>query len=286
MMTDRLFGSVEQREGAISEGETTFEFLRRGGRPEAVEVRDHIESWFHPIPRKNRIGLKKRLQDKNFHTFMSACFELQLHHILLQLGCKVAIERTFNGSDKTVDFHVVRDRQEFYLEATVCGLTKDFLNCSNNEYLAVARLREALTDDLLLHSDLHLQAEGELKATLGKELVAPFRQLLRDHSAETVSRLIGQYGHGYWTFHWRIPNPPIVKFECGGWVLTGWLATPVASNGLGSSCGTGEKRCLRLGGNNKKFSALQGEALEGDQASPRLAGGHTDIHNCNKCLCA
>ena len=237
-MTAPLFDPVDQREGAILVGETTFEFIQRGARPEAVAVRGHLESWFRAIPLERRASLKKRLQEKDFHSFMSVYFELQVHQFLRRQGCRVEIEPKYPfNANATVDFYAINDKQQFYLEATVCGLSKDFLNYSNNEFLAVNKLREALKNEQLLHSDLHLEAEGELKRTLGKEVIAPFAQLLRNHSAGTVAKVIDQYGPGYWTYHWRVPNPPIATFECNGWVLSGWLAPPIASDDIGQVVG-------------------------------------------------
>ena len=238
-MADQLFDRVAQRAGEISVGETTFEFLQRGGRPEAAKVRDCIESWYHPIPKNKRIGLRKRLKAKDFHTFMGAYFELQLHNFLFAASLRVAIEPDFPGSSGTVDFRVFDAEQEFYLEATVCGLKKSFLNFSNNEYHAVRTLRETLIRDSLLHSDLHLESEGELKGTPGKTIITPFRQLLLDHSPQSVSSVITRYGPAYWTYHWRVPNPPIAKYSHEGWDLTGWLAPPMSSDGLGRVVGPG-----------------------------------------------
>ncbi|MDE0332837.1 MAG: hypothetical protein OXL41_13320 [Nitrospinae bacterium] len=49
-MNDLLFQSVSQRKGLIKEGETTFQFLQRGGRGEAVQIRQWMEEWFQQFP--------------------------------------------------------------------------------------------------------------------------------------------------------------------------------------------------------------------------------------------
>lgn len=238
-MIDCLIEPVEQREGVVKVGESTFEFLRRGGRPEAIEVRENLESYFQAIPYEQRKGFKKRLQDKNFFNFMSACFELQLHQVLLRLGCDVVIEPQFAGCPKNVDFLATRDNQKFYLEATVCGLDKERFNCSDNEYFAVKRIRDELTLGCLLHSDLHLKAEGGLRNTLGRKVVEPFRKLFLKHSPDDIRRFVDQHGHEYWTYPWAFEDPPISEFECGTWKLIGWLAPPMASNGIGRVIGPG-----------------------------------------------
>lgn len=238
-MNNCLFDPVEQREGEGQVGESTFEFLRRGGRPEAIEIRKNVESWFQAVPCKKRRGFEKRLQDKDFSNFMGAYFELQLHQVLLRLGCDVRIEPDFVDCPKTVDFLAIHDDQEFCVEATVCGLDEERLNFSGNEHFAVKKIRDELTRRRLLHSDLHLQAEGELRKTLGRRAIEPFVKLLNEHSSDEVRRLVDQYGLGYVTYPWEFENPPIAKLECGDWKLIGCLAPPMASDGLGRVIGPG-----------------------------------------------
>ena len=113
------------------------------------------------------------------------------------------------------------------------------LNYSGNEHFAAKKIGDELTLQGLLHSDLHLQAEGELKSTLGRKIIEPFKKLLVEHSAEEVRRLVDQYGFDYSAHPWGIQNPPIAKFECGDWRLTGWLGPPLASDGFGRVIGPG-----------------------------------------------
>ena len=193
-MNGRLFDPVEQREGEGPVGESTFEFLRRGGRPEAIEIRKNVESWFQAVPCKKRRGFEKRLQDKDFSNFMGAYFELQFHQVLLRLGCNVRIEPDFVDCPKTVDSLAIHNNQEFCVEATVCGLDEERLNFSSNEYFAVKKIRDELTRQRLLHSDLHLQAEGELRRTLGWSAIKRFSDLLSDHSPDEVRRLVDKHG--------------------------------------------------------------------------------------------
>ncbi len=238
-MNDYLFDPVEQRAGEGGAGESTFDFLRRGARPEATEIRKNLESWFQAIPCEHRKGLERRLQDKNFCNFMGAYFELQLHQVLLRLGCDVTIEPQFVDCPKTVDFLAFHDDQRFRVEATLCGLDEERLNFSGNEYFVVRTIREELTRQRLLHSDLHLQAEGELSETLGRSAIKRFSVLLSEHSPDEVRRLVNQHGLGYVTYPWECQNPPIAKLECGDWKLVGWLAPPMASDGLGRVIGPG-----------------------------------------------
>ncbi|MDE0313562.1 MAG: hypothetical protein OXM61_01555, partial [Candidatus Poribacteria bacterium] len=69
-----LFESVEQAEGPIRQRETTFEFLQRGGRKEATEIREWLENWFRKIPPDIQSNLKGRLKG-NYQQFLGALFE-------------------------------------------------------------------------------------------------------------------------------------------------------------------------------------------------------------------
>ena len=42
-MNELLFKSVTQRQGRSAEGETTFQFLERGGRKETIAIRQWME---------------------------------------------------------------------------------------------------------------------------------------------------------------------------------------------------------------------------------------------------
>ena len=101
-MNESLFKAVPQSQGAIVNGETTFEFLQRGGRTEAIEIRQWIENWFQEYPEDHGDELSKRLQSKNFAKFMGAYFELQVFSVLRRLGCDVEIHPDFSGNAQEV----------------------------------------------------------------------------------------------------------------------------------------------------------------------------------------
>ena len=78
------------------------------------------------------------------------------------------------------------------------------------------------------HSDVWLSAKGELHRTLGKErVVRPFRELLKKYTADEVKRFYS--GHG---LAWA-QNHLSDSIEEGDWVLDGYLAPPMASDGRG-----------------------------------------------------
>ena len=93
--TESLFKAVPELQGAIMNGETTFEFLQRGGRTEAIEICQWIENWFRAYPDDHKDELRMRLQSKKFEEFMGAYFELQIFSGLRQLDCDVEVHPTF-----------------------------------------------------------------------------------------------------------------------------------------------------------------------------------------------
>lgn len=227
-MNEMLFKSVEQIWGPTTPRETTFEFLQRGGRKEAVEIRQWIESWFQAVPDNRKKGIEKRLKSKHFKQFLGAMFELEVHAIFRRPGCIIEIEPEL-PSGGTVDFRVINKEQEFYIEATVCGIGQGTLHSNENEQDAVKKLRKYLRKPL--HSNLWLLAKGELKKSLSKEIVKPFQDLLDKHSPEEVRNIHRQYGPqlGSWFLS--------TEFREGDWVLEGRLKPAVASSGAGQVWG-------------------------------------------------
>lgn len=224
-MNEQLFGQVEQREGPIAEREAPFDFLARGGRPEAVQICSWVEKWYQKFPADHRNELKKRLQSKNRSEFMSAYFELQVFALLCRRNCRIDIHPSFAGTEGTVDFHVASDKEEFYLEATVCGIDQGILHSNANEDDAVRKLKANLVNP---HSDLWLSAEGKLNQTLSKQRVLePFQRLLNRYTAGEVRRLCPGPG---WAHEQRQLSVSIVE---GNWRLEGCLASPIASDRRG-----------------------------------------------------
>jgi hypothetical protein len=224
-MNESLFKAVPQSQGTILDGETTFEFLQRGGRTEAIEIREWIEKWFREYPEDHAEELSKRLQSKHFAEFMGAYFELQVYSSLLRLGCNVAVHPSFAGTHGKVDFGVTHGKDSFYVEATVCGMGQGSLRSNANEEDAVRKIRRAIR---FPHSDVWLHAEGELLKTLGKpSLVGPVQELLDSCSPGAVLGLDE-------VPTWRRPQTSIQE---GDWKLDIFLARPIASDGKGRVIG-------------------------------------------------
>ena len=225
-----LFRPVPHELGPLDGKDTTFQRLERGARRRLIPIREWLERSFRGLPAASRPRLKQRLQSAKFAEFLSAYFELQVFTLLQRLGCSIEVEPTFPGTrGATVDFMARHGQDEFYVEATVCGLLKGELSSSANEQDAVDKIREGLKEP---HSDLWLRAEGELRTTLGKRhLLRPFQDLLATHAPDVVRTLHSRLGR-YEAEHYLSET-----IEEGGWKLTGRLDPPRASDGQGQVWG-------------------------------------------------
>ncbi len=217
-MKDMLFKSVEQKWGPATASETTFEFLQRGGRKEAVATRQWIESWFQAVPDDQKRDIEKRLKSKHFKQFLGAMFELEVHEIFKRLGCVIEIEPGLASSNGKVDFRILDKGKKFYIEATVCGIGQGTLCANENEQDAAEKLRKHLEHP---HSNLWLSATGDLCTTLSKRrVVEPFENLLNRYTADDVRKLYSESGQ-------EIARQSLtVEIREDGWVLRGYLCPP------------------------------------------------------------
>ena len=214
-MNELLFQPVDQCKGPAGTEESAFEFLERGGREEAIEIRQWMEEWFREFPYERKENLKRRLRSNNYGEFLGALFELQIHRIFRRLDCSVEVEPDFPGTDGTIDFLVINHRQKFYVEATVCGVGKGILHSNSNEQDAVQKIRAKMNSP---HSDIWLDAEGELRTTLGTEhVVKPFRDLLDRYTADEVRKIYSMCGQA------RAVRMLSTEIREGNWVLKGRL---------------------------------------------------------------
>ena len=181
-MESLLFPPVEQRLGSVVANETAFEFLARGDRSETIKIKEWMENCFQNFPEGHREELKRRVQLKDFSEFMGAYFELQVFSILRRcLKCHVDVHPYFPKTDGTVDFRATHAKDTFFVEATVCGINQGNFRSNANEEDAVRKIRESIE---FPHSDIWLEAKGELPKTLGrKRLTDPIRGLLNPNVA-------------------------------------------------------------------------------------------------------
>lgn len=206
-----LFEPVEQIKGPIKQRETTFEFLQRGGRKEAIEIREWIENWFGKIPHDIQPNLKGRLSG-DYQQFLGALFEIEIHEILRRLDHRVEFEPNIPGIEKQIDFFAQREKQGFYIEATVCGIGQGKVSGNANEDDVVEKIRNKLG---FMHSDIWLEATGKLKTSLGQKcVVRPFHDLLNRHTSDEIREIYLQRGE---------LGMPYVEIKKGGWILKGKL---------------------------------------------------------------
>ena len=210
---NRLFEPIVHRSGWIDLDESTFEFLARGGRQEASEIREWMEEEWSEIPCCRRKGLENRLRSKNFKQFIEAYFELQVHRLLRRLGLEIDIEPSLAGTAKTVDFRCTAHSTLFFVEATVSGMNR--LSANQN----LEDVRRKITKGVAHpHSHVDLEVEGRLERTLSRECVVdPILDLLNKWPADEVRRHESNRALG------SQACAPIAIVSEGAWKLTAKL---------------------------------------------------------------
>ena len=162
-----LFKPVPQWLGRGDPRETSYEFIQRGGRDEAVPIREWMETAFQKVACEHQYKLKKRLQSED--NFMGAAFELELHELLERQGCSFMFQPRIVGDE---DFCIWEKSCRYFIEATVAGYKQISFQSNPNESNFLFRLTKRLTDKLrAAQIELHLSAEGELRHTLPKSFV-------------------------------------------------------------------------------------------------------------------
>lgn len=189
-----LFADVEQGGGKIKHRETPFDWLQRCNRQAVLTRRQWIEGWFGELPCSKQDGIERRLK-KDSDKFQEALFEMQVHSILRRMGCSVAIEPDFPGTRNKIDFLAkdVRNDEAFYVEATVSGLGKSYLDEGPNEYDVVEKVRKAFPNPPV---NIRLaRKKGTLRKTLGaNQVVQPIRELLKAHTVSEIEEAYRLYG--------------------------------------------------------------------------------------------
>lgn len=114
------------RQGYGKYSETTWNYLNTSSRPEIVEIRNSLESWFSRYPDDEKERQRNRMIDNDERHFQSAFFELFLHELFLNLGCKLSIEPEMPNTDKKPDFFIeCPNGEKFFLEAVVATSKSD-----------------------------------------------------------------------------------------------------------------------------------------------------------------
>ena len=215
-----VFETKPVRRGPAAGNEKIHEFLEREGRPEAAPVRDWIEHWYGQLPSDKQRDIRGRMRSGDHHQFTSAYFELQMFAMLERMEYDITVEPRLADGRYNPDFLARREDEAFYVEATVCGQGAGGLRITTNEVDAVEKIRAAFKDEEVeIHSDLWLQAEGVLDRTLSRRRVSrPFIDLMRRTTAAGVQRSCESdpYRHEHGTQHREV-------FEFGAWRLEGVL---------------------------------------------------------------
>ena len=223
-----LFSPVTLTNTPIKPRESTFEFIQRDGRQYSIRLRRWIEEWYGDLPSISKESFKRRLTSKDQINFNSALFELQVHTLLRRLKCEVDIEPELPNSQQRLDFHATHTNERFNIEATVSGFGKGQLMSSRNEDDLVEKLRHAFPST---HSDVLLEAEGELRETLSAvPFVKRLRNLLSRFTADEVRSI---YVRG-WQDEFLCEEIPH-----GDWLLRAWLSPPVRESRDGRIIGPG-----------------------------------------------
>ena len=229
-----VFDRKPVRRGPAIGNEAIHEFLEREGRPEAAPIRDWIEHWYGQLPPSKQPDIRGRLRSGDIRQFTSAYFELQMLAMLRNAGHEVTVEPTLADGQYNPDFLAQLGDERFYLEATVCGQGAGQLRGTRNEEDAVEKIRAAFEDASVdLHSDLWLEAEGDLNRSLPKTKIArPFIDLLNRTTAVEVeeSYRLKPYCHQYRRAYGA-------GFKCDGWTLQGILEPKLRNDAAGQVWG-------------------------------------------------
>ena len=225
-----VFNIKPVRRGRWMERERIHEFLEREGRPEAAPIRDWIEHWYGQLPREKQADIRGRLRSGETDRFTEAYFELQMFGLLKTSRHEVCVEPALSSGRYKPDFLATCGGRAFYLEATVCGQgdhNAGDLRATANESDAVEKIKSALQEEQVhMHSDLWLEAEGNLDRTLSKrEIGRPFIDLLKRTSARGVEQCLDS----------GLSIQEV--FNCGDWSLRGVLDPKILKGAVGDVWG-------------------------------------------------
>lgn len=218
-----LFDNIQRGESNFgSYSEPNFVFLNRTSRFEFTKIRDLLEVWFEHYPPNEQSEFRSRFRSSNNFQHQAAFFELFLHELLLQLGCKLTLHPIVGKTTKVPDFLVEPPvGQKFYLEATIAtGETADE---------TAARARENVVydviDRLVASPDyfLSLTVKGSPESPPpARKLANRINHELQHLDYDEIVRIYERDGLENlptWHFNygrWHIEIQPIPKFKLRG----------------------------------------------------------------------
>ena len=185
-----------------------FSGLNLSNVPDGEPLLQRYVMWFERYPQCAQESLRQRLA--NGKSAVGAWFELLLHELIFQLGCKVHVA-DIDNTEKAPDFLVSHGRHNCYVEATT-------VNPGDNPSVVDPNLEDAISKlNTLDYSEFQvdLSVEGKISRTLSKkELINTFGKLLSEHDPVMVREQIdssGEYG------------APYIEIKGKDWVLRGEL---------------------------------------------------------------
>ena len=216
-----LFDDLGQRNSTYSGSESRFQSLNRDGGPDAMKIRDRLESWFDEYPSDHQLDLRNRFRSDDDNNHEGAFFELFLHELLTRMGLALEVHPQIDGMGTKPDFLASHGDLRFYLEATMVGQRSGPFTRSRNEQDVIDKLKQLTSPNF----NIGVHMEGELVATWARNaIIQPFRRLLNAHNPDDVQRLIDERGRR---------SAPCEMIEADGWRLKGFLF-PIAAKNRGS----------------------------------------------------
>ncbi|MCK6441798.1 hypothetical protein [Elstera cyanobacteriorum] len=118
------------------DGMSSFEYLNRSTREAAARIRCATGEWLSRYPASERDRLISRIRSYDDVEHYSAYFELILHEVLIQRGCRVEVELQLGTNERCPDFLVYPpNARRFVLEAVTASGISDEMR-SKRRYLS------------------------------------------------------------------------------------------------------------------------------------------------------
>ena len=154
-----------------------------------------------------------------------------MHRVLRRLGVGIEIEPSIADTNKTVDFRCTADSSTiFFVEATVSGMNG--MSAKQNLEDVMRKVTKGVSHP---HSNVDIEVQGRLEATLPKEYVVnPILDLLSKWPADEVRRHASNHAAE------GRARAPIACVSKGNWKLTVKLRPTTEPGGVGRVWGPNE----------------------------------------------
>ena len=209
-----LFDDIKREPAtSMSNPYSVFVAVNQDGSPGQQDLRDKLESWFQKFPSDWQNDLRGRFRSRDPIQHDGAFFELFLHELMINLGCKVKeVHPTLPDSTHKPDFLVRDGNISFYLEAGVTGSRSGPFTPTNTEQEVIDALETLTSSDF----NLLIEITGELSQSITKQrLLSKVRLLLQKHDPDEVEATIDADGSD---------AAPSVEDGEGDWRIQVWLS--------------------------------------------------------------